>query len=63
MVAESVKSVFERLRVILISSSYEVEPFELLHNEWTIASARAVPLVTASKYSIAFVFSYVEAIN
>jgi hypothetical protein len=43
MVAESVKSVFERLRVILISSSYEVEPFELLRNEWTIASAGAIP--------------------
>jgi hypothetical protein len=33
MLAESVKSVVERLRIILISSSYEVEPFELLHNE------------------------------
>jgi hypothetical protein len=43
MVADSVKSVFERLRVILISSSYEVEAFELLRNEWTIASVWAVP--------------------
>ena len=31
MLAENVKSVLERLRMMLISSSYEVDLFELLH--------------------------------
>jgi hypothetical protein len=43
MVAESVKSALERFTVMMVSLSHEVELFELLHNEWTIASARAVP--------------------